>query len=133
DGGNVLRPKTALKLSLRLPPTVDAQRAARRLKEIVESEPPYRARVTFDVEAPGNGWDAPAMSPWLLDAVNRASTTYFGQPAVFHGLGGSIPFMRMIGQRFNLAQFLITGDLGPGSTDHGTIEHIHLATVRGVA
>src|SRR5205807_7526237 len=64
DGGNVLRPKTALKLSLRLPPTVDAQHAARRLKEIVESDPPYGARVTFDVEAPGNGWDAPAMSPW---------------------------------------------------------------------
>src|SRR5256884_6332656 len=40
DGGNVLRPKTALKLSLRLPPTVDAQHAARRLKEIVESDPP---------------------------------------------------------------------------------------------
>src|SRR5881628_1696324 len=50
DGGNVLRPKTALKLSLRLPPTVDAQHAARRLKEIVESDPPYGARVTFDVE-----------------------------------------------------------------------------------
>src|SRR5438034_9069447 len=128
DGGNVLRPKTALKLSLRLPPTVDAQHAARRLKEIVESEPPYGARVTFDVEAPGNGWDAPAMSPWLLDAVNRASTTYFGKPAVFHGLGGSIPFMSMLGQRFPQAQFLITGVMGPGSNAHGPNALLHLPT-----
>ncbi len=128
DGGNVLRPKTALKLSLRLPPTVDAQHAARRLKEIVESDPPYGARVTFDVEAPGNGWDAPAMSPWLLDAVNRASTTYFGKPAVFHGLGGSIPFMSMLGQRFPQAQFLITGVMGPGSNAHGPNEFLHLPT-----
>src|SRR6266852_7977901 len=128
DGGNVLRPKTALQLSLRLPPTVDAQQAARRLKEIVESDPPYRARVTFDVEAPGNGWDAPAMSPWLLDAVNRASTTHFGKPAVFHGLGGSIPFMSMLGQRFPQAQFLITGVMGPGSNAHGPNEFLHLPT-----
>ena len=128
DGGNVLRPKTALKLSLRLPPTVDAQHAARRLKEIVESDPPYGARVTLDVEAPGNGWDAPRMSPWLRDAVTRASTTYFGKPAVYHGLGGSIPFMSMLGQRFPRAQFLITGVMGPGSNAHGPNEFLHLPT-----
>src|SRR5207245_10498443 len=134
DGGDGLRPKAALKLSLGLPPTVDAQHAARRLKEIVESEPPYGARVTFDVEAPGNGWDAPAMSPWLLDAVNRASTTYFGKPAVFHGLGGSIPFMSMLGQRFPQAQFLTTGVMAPGPNAHGPHELLHLPTgVRATA
>jgi len=68
------------------------------------------------------------MSPWLLDAVNRASTTYFGKPAVFHGLGGSIPFMSMLGQRFPQAQFLITGVMGPGSNAHGPNEFLHLPT-----
>ena len=129
DGGNVLRPQTAAKLSLRLPPTVDAQRAARRLKEILEADPPYGARVTF--EAPGsgsNGWDAPPTSPWLLESVNRASATHFGKPAMFHGLGGSIPFMSMLGERFPQAQFLITGAMGPGSNAHGPNEFLHLPT-----
>ena len=129
DGGNVLRPQTAAKLSLRLPPTVDAERAARRLKEILEADPPYGARVTF--EAPGsgsNGWDAPPTSSWLLESVDRASATYFGKPAMFHGLGGSIPFMSMLGERFPQAQFLITGAMGPGSNAHGPNEFLHLPT-----
>src|SRR5215470_18457434 len=60
DAGNVLRPKTSVKLSLRLPPTADAGRAAQRVKGVLEAEPPYGARVTFSTgERPGTGWDAP--------------------------------------------------------------------------
>src|SRR6266480_549194 len=129
DGGNVLRPTTSLKLSLRIPPTCDARRAVHRLKEILEAEPPYGARVTLQTYGEGgNGWDAPATSPWLLASVDRASTTYFGKPAAFHGLGGSIPFMSMLGERFPRAQFLITGVMGPGSNAHGPNEFLHLPT-----
>jgi acetylornithine deacetylase/succinyl-diaminopimelate desuccinylase-like protein len=128
DGGNVLRPRTVTKLSLRLPPTVDARRAAQRVKETLEADPPYGARVTFEVESPGSGWDAPATERWLLDAVHDASRTYFGQPAMFQGTGGSIPFMAMLGERYPRAQFMITGVLGPGSNAHGPNEFLHVPT-----
>ena len=129
DGGNVLRPTTSLKLSLRIPPTCDARRAVRRLKELLEADPPYGARVTLETYGEsGHGWDAPAMSPWLLESVDRASMTYFGKPAMLHGIGGSIPFMSMLGERFPRAQFLITGAMGPGSNAHGPNEFLHLPT-----
>jgi len=129
DGGNVLRPRTSLKLSLRLPPTCDAGRAVRRLKEILESDPPYGARVTLETYGEGgSGWEAPPTSPRLLESITRASATYFGRPAVFHGTGGSIPFMSMLGARFPTAQFLITGAMGPGSNAHGPNEFLHLPT-----
>ena len=128
DAGNVLRPRTSLKLSLRLPPTTDADRAAARLKEILEADPPYGARVTFEPEGSGSGWDAPATSPWLAAAVEGASTTYFGKPARYQGTGGSIPFMSMLGEKFPRAQFLITGVLGPGSNAHGPNEFLDLPT-----
>jgi acetylornithine deacetylase/succinyl-diaminopimelate desuccinylase-like protein len=128
DGGNVLRPLTSLKLSLRLPPTVDANRAARRLKEILETDPPYGARVHFEIEAPGNGWNAPSMRPWLTESIDRASHAFFGKPAMHMGIGGSIPFMSMLGEKFPRAQFLITGVMGPGSNAHGPNEFIHLPT-----
>jgi acetylornithine deacetylase/succinyl-diaminopimelate desuccinylase-like protein len=128
DGGNVLRPTTSLKLSLRLPPTVDADRAARRLKEILEAEPPYGARVRFEIEAPGNGWNAPAMRTWLSQSIDRASQAFFGKPAMHVGIGGSIPFMSMLGEKFPQAQFLITGVMGPGSNAHGPNEFLHLPT-----
>jgi acetylornithine deacetylase/succinyl-diaminopimelate desuccinylase-like protein len=129
DGGNVLRPQTSLKLSLRLPPTCDAALAVRRVKEVLETDPPYGARVTFSShERPGSGWNAPAMAPWLQQSVERASKAYFGKPPMFDGLGGSIPFMDMLGKRFPEAQFLVTGVMGPGSNAHGPNEFIDLPT-----
>ena len=129
DAGNVLRPKTSVKLSLRLPPTADADLVSRRVKEVLEVDPPYGARVTYaSGERPGTGWNAPAMAGWLRDSVERASTAQFGAPAMFDGLGGSIPFMSMLGERFPQAQFLVTGVMGPGSNAHGPNEFIDLPT-----
>jgi acetylornithine deacetylase/succinyl-diaminopimelate desuccinylase-like protein len=126
DAGNVLRPKTTLKLSLRLPPSLDAAPAAKRLKEILEQDPPYGARVDCHLEPAGSGWCAPPLSPWLERAVDRASQTFFGKPPVYMGEGGSIPFMAMLGAKFRKAQFLITGVLGPQSNAHGPNEFLHI-------
>jgi acetylornithine deacetylase/succinyl-diaminopimelate desuccinylase-like protein len=129
DAGNVLRPHTSVKLSLRLPPTANAARAAQRVKEVLEAEPPYGANVSFTTpERPGDGWNAPPTADWLLASVERASTAYFGKPPMFDGLGGSIPFMSMLGERFPDAQFLVTGVMGPGSNAHGPNEFIDLPT-----
>ncbi len=128
DAGNVLRPHTTLKLSLRLPPTLDAEQAAHRLKQLLEADPPYGATVTFTLETPGGGWNAPPMGDWLEHAVGEASTAYFGKPPMFMGMGGSIPFMSMLGEKFPQAQFLITGVLGPDSNPHGPNEYLHLPT-----
>ncbi|MCC7011615.1 MAG: M20 family metallopeptidase [Planctomycetes bacterium] len=128
SAGNVLRPKTVARLSLRVPPTMDAEKAAARLKQILEANPPYGAKVHFHYEKSGSGWNAPAMTKWLEDAVDQASRTYFGKPAVYNGEGGSIPFMGMLGAKFPKAQFLITGLLGPGSNAHGPNEFLHIPT-----
>jgi acetylornithine deacetylase/succinyl-diaminopimelate desuccinylase-like protein len=128
SAGNVLRPRTVARLSLRVPPTMDAPAAAKRLKQLLESDPPYGARVRFDYEKSGSGWNAPAMAAWLENAVGAASRDFFGKPAVYNGEGGSIPFMGMLGEKFPAAQFLITGLLGPGSNAHGPNEFLHIPT-----
>jgi len=128
SAGNVLRPKTTVKLSVRVPPTLDAQAATGVLKKLLEADPPYGAKVTFHGEAGASGWEAPAMSPWLVESLADASNDYFGKPAVFMGEGGSIPFMGMLGARFPKAQFVITGLLGPGSNAHGPNEFLHIPT-----
>lgn len=132
QGGNVLRPKTSIKLSLRVPPTLDASNLDGKLKELLESDPPYGARVTFEPEKGGAGWEAPKVDPWLETSVDAASRTFFGKPAVTWGEGGSIPFMGMLGQRFPDAQFLITGVLGPHSNAHGPNEFLDIRTAKNV-
>ena len=132
SAGNVLRPSTAVKLSLRVPPTLDAKAAGQFLKQLLEKDPPYGATVTFDLEKDGSGWNAPALSPWLAEAVNEASNHHFGAPATYMGEGGSIPFMGMLGEKFPKAQFLITGVLGPHSNAHGPNEFLHIPTGKHV-
>ncbi|HEY9545159.1 MAG TPA: M20 family metallopeptidase, partial [Solimonas sp.] len=126
SAGNVLRPFTAVKLSLRIPPTLDGVKAGEALKKLLESDPPYGAKVTLELEKAGSGWNAPPLSKWLEDAVAQASKTYFGKPAAYMGEGGSIPFMGMLGEKFPQAQFLITGVLGPHSNAHGPNEFLHI-------
>jgi acetylornithine deacetylase/succinyl-diaminopimelate desuccinylase-like protein len=129
EAGNVLRPGTSLKLSMRLPPTLDAEGATQCMKDLLERDPPYGARVRFEPETPADGWNAPEFAPWLESACQRASETFFGKPAMFMGEGGSIPFMALLGESFPEAQFLITGVLGPKSNAHGPNEFLHLPYV----
>jgi acetylornithine deacetylase/succinyl-diaminopimelate desuccinylase-like protein len=126
--GNVLRPSTTVKLSVRLPPTADAVRCARRLKAVLEADPPYGASVRFDGLESSSGWNAPPLAPWLEASLRAASVDCFGREACYMGEGGTIPFMALLGERFPQAQFLITGVLGPQSNAHGPNEFLHLAT-----
>ena len=126
DAGNVLRPYTTLNLSLRLPPTLDPNRAAGVLKELLTSDPPYGAKVTLDFQEPAPGWNAPEMAAWLAESLEEASKTFYGKPALHMGEGGSIPFMGMLGEKFPEAQFIITGVLGPQSNAHGPNEFLEI-------
>nr|WP_246606439.1 M20 family metallopeptidase [Lysobacter antarcticus] len=126
SAGNVLRPHTAVKLSLRLPPTLDGKRAGEILKQTLLDNPPNGAHVELELEKSSTGWNAPAQSPWLTRAIEDASQACFGKPAMYMGEGGSIPFMGMLGEKFPGAQFMITGVLGPHSNAHGPNEFLHI-------
>ena len=126
DGGNVLLPYSTAKLSVRLPPTLDAEKARAALKTALEKDPPYGAQVQFDVPRGDNGWNAPTLIPWLETSLNKASLSAFGKPVAFHGEGGSIPFMAMLGEKFPGTQFVVTGVLGPHSNAHGPNEFLHI-------
>ncbi|MBV9697714.1 MAG: M20/M25/M40 family metallo-hydrolase [Gammaproteobacteria bacterium] len=127
SAGNVLLPELACKLSVRLPPTCDAARATRAVREALEREPPYGAAVSFEAEPATGGWNAPPFAPWLEEAIAAASRTVYGRDAVHIGCGGTIPFMGMLGARFPKTQFFITGVLGPHANAHGPNEFLHLA------
>ncbi len=132
NAGNVLRPFTAAKLSMRLPPTVDAPKAVQLMKSTLEADPPYGADVKFEISGGETGWNAPTLAPWLETSVDAASQAAFGRPVAMMGEGGSIPFMGMLGAKFPAAQFLITGVLGPHSNAHGPNEFLHIPTGKRV-
>ena len=126
NGGNVMLPYTTAKLSLRLPPTCDADAARQAVKDVLEKDPPYDAQVTFEAPRGEGGWNAPSLAPWLEAALDKASQSAFGKPVAFQGEGGSIPFMAMLGKKFPKTQFVVTGVLGPHSNAHGPNEFLHI-------
>ena len=126
DAGNVLRPYTAFKLSLRLPPLVDAAQCAQEMKALLEDNAPYQARVTWQGASGANGWNAPDTAPWFEDALNAASQSHFGAPCGHIGQGGTIPLMGMLSKGFPKAQMMVCGVLGPKSNAHGPNEFLHV-------
>jgi acetylornithine deacetylase/succinyl-diaminopimelate desuccinylase-like protein len=131
SAGNVLRPYTAFKLSLRLPPLVDGHDASMKLKQLLEDNAPYNAKVTFHPDGRAGqlgatGWSAPEIAPWLHDALNDASTAQFGAPVGYIGQGGTIPLMSMLAKGFPKAQMMVCGVLGPKSNAHGPNEFLHV-------
>jgi acetylornithine deacetylase/succinyl-diaminopimelate desuccinylase-like protein len=128
--GNVLRPFTSLRLSFRLPPTCDHERALAAVQRAVLDDPPYGARVQFLHGEAAAGWNAPTFAPWLTAAMDAASTEVFGNPTMAIGEGGTIPFMGMLGEQFPDAQMVVTGVLLPDSNAHGPNEYLHVPTGR---
>lgn len=132
NAGNVLLPHIQVQLSLRLPPTCEVTHAAKTLQQLLETDPPFGAKITFKYNNPSSGWDSPVMPENLLTAINQASLNYFAKPSMYMGEGGSIPFMAVLGEQFPKAQFLITGVLGPRSNAHGPNEFLHIPTAKKV-
>lgn len=130
DAGNVLRPYTAFKLSLRLPPLVEADRAVQELKALLEDNAPYQAKVTFEGGAGATGWNAPDTAPWFARALDAASQTHFGASCGYIGQGGTIPLMNLLSQGFPKAQMMVCGVLGPKSNAHGPNEFLHVPYAR---
>ena len=130
NAGNVLRPYTAFKLSLRLPPLVDAASAVQELKAVLEDNAPYQARVTFQGLSSATGWNAPATDPWFGQALDEASRAFYGAPCGYIGQGGTIPLMNLLSQGFPRAQMMVCGVLGPRSNAHGPNEFLHVPYAR---
>ena len=132
NAGNVMLPFTTATLSLRLPPSLDAEAADKLLRKLLTEQVPYGAQVELSVRSASGGWNAPSLSPWLEKSVAEASQATFGKPPAYFGEGGTIPFMGMLGEKFPKAQFMITGALGPHSNAHGPNEFLHIPTAKKV-
>ena len=133
NAGNALRSYTTLKLSIRIPPTLAAKTANKALKELLERDPPYGAKISYEGAEGGRGWNAPQFRNWLKESIQQSSETFFGKSPVYMGEGGSIPLIAMLGKRFPDAQFVITGVLGPHSNAHGPNEFLHLPMVKNLS
>ncbi|WP_158879503.1 M20/M25/M40 family metallo-hydrolase [Amycolatopsis anabasis] len=132
DAGNVLRPYTSLKLSLRLPPTVDGPAALAAVERALRADVPFGARAEITRTGAATGWNAPPLAPWLKSTLDETSAVVFGKPWRANGLGGTIPFLGLFARAYPDAQFVATGPRGPGNNAHVPDEWLHLVQTERV-
>jgi acetylornithine deacetylase/succinyl-diaminopimelate desuccinylase-like protein len=126
DAGNVLRASTTLTLSFRTPPTADAKAGLAELEQALSADVPYGAQVELTDLKAENGWSSPALAPWLAGALDEVGTQVFDRPHGNVGVGGSVPFMELLGRRYPRAQFVVTGALGTDSNMHVPDEWLNI-------
>ena len=115
------------RVSLRVAPGDDADRARDALEAHLRAHAPWGARVTLS----SGGTAAPYSARTggrAYQAARQALTQAWGRPALDIGAGGSIPFVTAYAERFPAAEILVTGVEDPDSRAHGANESLHLPT-----
>ena len=123
----MVRANTSVRLSLRLPPTADSNKALEILKKKLTTDVPYNAKVTVLNANAGNGWCMKELSPSFMQAILKAGSDFFDQKQTkSYGMGGSIPFLSELGHIYTDTQIIALGLLGPNSNAHGPNEMLEL-------
>ena len=130
EAGSVMHNEITLKLSFRIPPTVDYKDAAKEIKKLLETNPPYGAAVTYTPMEGENGWYSRLLSNDIKEAMEKAAQSVYGSAPVETGLGGAIPFISMMEGAYPDADHLVVGVLSPSSNAHGPDENMHIPTVK---
>ncbi|KAJ6246513.1 hypothetical protein M0813_19180 [Anaeramoeba flamelloides] len=129
---NVCRSQLKLKLSIRLPPIVELQPAINSLKEALETNPPYGAKITYNPYNASQGWFSKNLDQRLESSANRSSLKFFEKPFKKYSLGGTLPLLHDLSLKFPKAQILVTGAGTRISSAHGPNEHINLIFLKKV-
>ena len=124
---NTLIPAARAKVSLRIAPGDDAERARDALSAHLRAHAPWGARVSIEPGATAAPYAArPGGRAYA--AAHAALAQAWGTPAVDMGVGGSIPFVTAYAGRFPDGEILVTGVEDPDTRAHAANESLHLAT-----
>jgi len=130
QAGNVLRPWTELRISVRLPPNKSAEEAKKAYVELCTKDVPNNAVVEVNNLIGGTGFMAKPLHPWVYTMLDAASNSFFGQDHGTYGIGGSIPFLCELANKFPSTQIIALGAMGPDCNAHNPDESLDLVFAR---
>lgn len=115
----------AARLSIRLAPGQDPQRALTLVADHLRAGVPWGLEVTVTPNEAAPAWVCEP-DGWAFEAAERALTAGFGTPPVYMGIGGSIPFVGPFAAAFGGIPALLLGPGDPTSAVHGENESLHV-------
>jgi acetylornithine deacetylase/succinyl-diaminopimelate desuccinylase-like protein len=130
--GNILRQSTTVRISMRIPPGLDAVKALDDLDAILTKDPPFNCKITTVRKGPGNGWNNKELSNKLSESLARTSNKLWGRDYYNFGEGGSIPFIKQLADAFSSCEILVIGVLGPNSNAHSCNEGMNIGYAKNI-
>lgn len=125
DASNTLVPSVRVRVSARIAPGQRAEEAKAAIMAHLEANAAYGARLEYDGLDLGQPFLVDT-SGWAVAEAKDVLGEAFGNPAVEMGVGGSIPFIAELAERFPKAQILVTGVEDPDTRAHSPNESLHL-------
>ncbi|GLJ61538.1 dipeptidase [Microbacterium barkeri] len=126
---NTLSPEVTVVVSARVAPGQSAQDAYDAIERHLRAHAPFGAELAFSEIDLGNGFLVDT-SGWAVETARGAMRDGYGKDPVDLGVGGSIPFIADLVERYPGAQILVTGVEDPHSRAHSPNESLHLDTFR---
>jgi acetylornithine deacetylase/succinyl-diaminopimelate desuccinylase-like protein len=125
EASNQLVPVASAKVSLRVAPEQDADRALDLLAAHLREHAPWGVEVEIDRGSAGRGLRLPAGGRGA-SAMGRAMAFAYGRDPVESGSGGSIPLVPVLAAAFPRAEILIYGASDHRSQYHSIDESVDL-------
>jgi acetylornithine deacetylase/succinyl-diaminopimelate desuccinylase-like protein len=129
DAAHKLVPVASAKISIRLAPGDDTQRAFRAVAEHLRRRAPWGAEVTVSPSREGKPHSINA-SGHVFEAFRRACADTWGRAPVEPGSGGSLPLVGALAVAYPDMALLLTGVEDPESNTHSENESVHLDELR---
>ena len=125
DSINLIVPEASAKVSLRLAPSQDPDKAMEMLKSHVKESSPWGVDVDFIEGAKGSGVLC-ASSGEFIDILLEKFNEAWGKEPSFMGVGGSIPFANIFSEQFPHAEIALIGasdgELGNAHAPNESVE-----------
>lgn len=130
DAANVLSAVARAKLSVRLAPGDDPERALAAITDHLRRSVPHGADLTITPGASAHPSQVRAPDGVREAALAALRTAWGGTEPVEIGVGGTLPLIKLFTDAFPTAAVLVTGVEDPDTRAHGPDESLHLADFR---
>ena len=123
---NAIRKAASAKLSLRVAPGQTSKELFDAVRAELQRDVPGGLTVNLtELAGAASSWDYVAEGP-AFDAADRAYEAAWGRKPLRVGIGGSIPFVALFGQRFARLPLVLNGVIDPETGAHGPNESMHV-------
>ena len=128
DNGFLAKKSMNVKVSMRIPPGIDVNKALEALNTTVKENTYLNAKVDCNVKTDNvaEGWELKNFSDRMKEILNNGSKEFFGNELYFRGEGGSIPFITYFQTKYPNCDIICTGVCGADGNEHSPNESLNI-------